>query len=79
MKPFRPLQSIVFIAGFVWGVSQLLSAQVPVVPAGSIKVIFDTDFVVPPQDDGTALILALHSPGVEGAWRALRRWQAIDT
>ena len=26
------------------------------------KVIFDTDFVVPPQDDGTALVLALHSP-----------------
>lgn len=27
-----------------------------------IKVIFDTDFAVPPQDDGMALILALHSP-----------------
>jgi len=26
------------------------------------KVIFDTDFSVPPQDDGTALILALKSP-----------------
>lgn len=27
-----------------------------------IKVIFDTDFAVPPQDDGMALILALKSP-----------------
>jgi inosine-uridine nucleoside N-ribohydrolase len=40
----------------------MLSGQAPAVPAGSIKVIFDTDFVVPPQDDGTALVLALHSP-----------------
>ena len=29
---------------------------------GSIKVIFDTDFLVPPQDDGLALALALKSP-----------------
>jgi inosine-uridine nucleoside N-ribohydrolase len=29
------------------------------------KIIFDTDFVVPPQDDGLALILALHSPELE--------------
>ena len=29
------------------------------------KVIFDTDFAVPPQDDGMALILALHSPEIE--------------
>lgn len=26
------------------------------------KIIFDTDFVVPPQDDGLALVLALNSP-----------------
>ena len=32
------------------------------VPPGSIKVIFDTDFLVPPQDDGLALALALKSP-----------------
>jgi inosine-uridine nucleoside N-ribohydrolase len=31
-------------------------------PPGSIKVIFDTDFLVPPQDDGLALALALKSP-----------------
>ena len=29
------------------------------------RVIFDTDFAVPPQDDGMALILALHSPEIE--------------
>ena len=29
------------------------------------KVIFDTDFVMPPADDGMALILALHSPELE--------------
>lgn len=29
------------------------------------KVILDTDFVVPPQDDGLALILALQSPELE--------------
>ena len=26
------------------------------------KVIFDTDFVMPPQDDGLALMLAVQSP-----------------
>ena len=30
-----------------------------------IKVIFDTDFVVPPQDDGMALILAVKSPELQ--------------
>jgi len=29
------------------------------------RVIFDTDFAVPPQDDGMALILALHSPEID--------------
>jgi len=28
-------------------------------------VIFDTDFAIPPQDDGMALILALHSPEID--------------
>jgi purine nucleosidase len=32
---------------------------------GARKVIFDTDFVIPPQDDGFALILALHSPELQ--------------
>lgn len=33
--------------------------------AAQHKIIFDTDFVLPPQDDGFALILALHSPEIE--------------
>src|SRR5579871_4430400 len=41
------------------------SGQAPAVAKGSIKIIFDTDFVVPPQDDGTALILALKSPELD--------------
>ncbi len=32
---------------------------------GPIKIIFDTDFVIPPQDDGMALILALKSPELQ--------------
>ena len=38
------------------GVPRIVSAQEPQ------KIIFDTDFVVPPQDDSMALILALKSP-----------------
>ncbi len=41
--------------------SSVAGAQTRVVQ----KVIFDTDFVVPPQDDGLALILALHSPELQ--------------
>jgi inosine-uridine nucleoside N-ribohydrolase len=33
--------------------------------AAPIKVIFDTDFLVPPQDDGLALALALKSPELQ--------------
>jgi inosine-uridine nucleoside N-ribohydrolase len=44
--------------------SQSTSSQPPAgaASAGTIKVIFDTDFLVPPQDDGLALALALKSP-----------------
>ena len=44
--------------------SQSISTNPPAMTAspGSIKVIFDTDFLVPPQDDGLALALALKSP-----------------
>jgi inosine-uridine nucleoside N-ribohydrolase len=62
VKPLRHLHTIVLFAGLASSATQPLLAQAPAVPAGSIKVIFDTDFVVPPQDDGTALVLALHSP-----------------
>ena len=33
--------------------------------AQSYRVIFDTDFAMPPQDDGMALLLALQSPELE--------------
>ncbi len=35
------------------------------VVAQTHKVIFDTDFAAPPQDDGLALILALNSPELD--------------
>jgi len=38
------------------------SAQDGPAGAGPLKVIFDTDFVIPPQDDGMALIFALKCP-----------------
>lgn len=56
------------LIGAVMWASGALRAQSTSAPAtsvsapGSIKVIFDTDFLVPPQDDGLALALALKSP-----------------
>lgn len=41
----------------------LLSA--PIVSAQEHAVVFDTDFAVPPMDDGMALLLALQSPEIE--------------
>src|SRR5260370_38707638 len=38
--------------GLLVGASRVAPAQTPQ------KIIFDTDFVIPPQDDGMALILA---------------------
>lgn len=40
-------------------------ASVEISGAARHKVILDTDFVVPPQDDGSALIFALQSPELE--------------
>jgi inosine-uridine nucleoside N-ribohydrolase len=45
--------------------STMGTSQTPSSTKGNIKVIFDTDFVIPPQDDGTALILALKSPELD--------------
>lgn len=42
-----------------------LVVAVAPVAAAPIKVIIDTDFVAPPQDDGMALLLALNSPELE--------------
>src|SRR5437773_5185706 len=41
------------------------SAVAAAQPAPVQKVIFDTDFVVPPQDDSMALLLALKSPELQ--------------
>ena len=41
----------------------LMAAVLPSAGAATHKVIFDTDFLMPPQDDGSALVLALNSPG----------------
>lgn len=38
---------------------------VPARAAGPVPIIFDTDFAMPPQDDGLALILALNSPELQ--------------
>lgn len=45
-------------------VAALLAAG-PIAGAAAHKVIFDTDFAMPPQDDGLALALALNSPELE--------------
>ena len=50
--------------GVVLGATTVV-AQTPPAAPGSIKVIFDTDFAIPPQDDGMALILALKSPELD--------------
>ena len=41
----------------------VMAAVLPSASAVTHKVIFDTDFLLPPQDDGSALVLALNSPG----------------
>ena len=51
-----------------WSVAIALAALLAAVPmtgAAAHKVIFDTDFAMPPQDDGLALALALNSPELE--------------
>ena len=40
----------------------VMAAVLPSAGAATHKVIFDTDFLMPPQDDGSALVLALNSP-----------------
>jgi inosine-uridine nucleoside N-ribohydrolase len=43
----------------------LLGSAIAAAQPAAHKVIFDTDFVIPPQDDSLALILALGSPELE--------------
>ena len=49
------------LTALVWIV--VLAAVLPGAGAATHKIIFDTDFLMPPQDDGSALVLALNSPG----------------
>jgi inosine-uridine nucleoside N-ribohydrolase len=42
-----------------------LAWAAPAGAAGPVPIIFDTDFAMPPQDDGLALILALNSPELQ--------------
>jgi inosine-uridine nucleoside N-ribohydrolase len=43
----------------------LLAAGPRAAPGAAHRVIFDTDFALPPQDDGLALALALNSPELD--------------
>src|SRR5438552_8517104 len=54
-----PSARLVAILALLAGSAPLASAQ----PAH--RVIFDTDFALPPQDDGLALALALNSPELD--------------
>jgi inosine-uridine nucleoside N-ribohydrolase len=62
VKQINRLCSVVLTVGLACASTPLLPAQGAVAKPGSIKVIFDTDFSIPPQDDGLALMLALKSP-----------------
>ena len=55
-----PIMSDLFRLGCM-----MLLMSASTVQAQSHRIIFDTDFGVPPTDDGLALILALHSPELE--------------
>ena len=58
MKPAR--------ASAILALLCLLFAPAPRAAPGAVpRVIFDTDFALPPQDDGLALALALNSPELE--------------
>ena len=50
----------------VLGMLIFMSASMSAAQSGDrIKIIFDTDFVMPPQDDSMALMLAMQSPEIE--------------
>src|SRR6266852_2504391 len=54
-----PSARIVAILAMLAGSAPLAVAQ------ATHRVIFDTDFALPPQDDGLALALALNSPELQ--------------
>src|SRR5690348_14541812 len=49
----------------VLGAVLLLAASLRAQPAAVHRIIFDTDFALPPQDDGLALSFALNSPELD--------------
>ena len=79
VKPVRRLEirrrnTIRSLAVLVW--IAVIAAVLPAAGAATHKVIFDTDFLMPPQDDGSALVLALNSPGRDRSrWHHDRRGQ----
>jgi len=63
MKSFTKILSAILCFGLLGFVSSPLSAQNAV--AQPQKIILDTDFVMPPQDDSMALMLAIKSPELQ--------------
>jgi len=52
---------LVLLYSCIFTVADSVAAQIK----EPIPTVFDTDFVMPPQDDGLALMLALQSPEIE--------------
>jgi len=61
VKIFSKALLMIFAIGVWSSVSSTAFAQA----SAPIKVIFDTDFSIPPQDDGLALALAIKSPELQ--------------
>jgi purine nucleosidase len=61
----KKLWSILALALIIGAITFSAQAQPQAAAGGPMKVIFDTDFLVPPQDDGLALALALKSPELQ--------------
>ena len=58
-----PLRTLLLSLPLLLHAGLLQAAPTP--PSSPVKIIFDTDFVIPPQDDSMALILSLKSPELE--------------
>lgn len=56
------LRRVLVVCAGLWLTASAIPAQTVPSTQSPIKIIFDTDFAMPPQDDSMALILALKSP-----------------
>ncbi len=67
MKIFGKILMGLFAIAVISSVSPIVPvrAQAQAQATAPMKVIFDTDFRIPPQDDGLALALALNSPELQ--------------